>query len=81
MNNYDTIVLGGGASGMAAAISSAEHGRKTLLLEKSDRLGRKIAASGNGRCNMMNMGAPKYFRDSLFDANCTSLVNLPSLDI
>ena len=66
MNNYDTIVLGGGASGMAAAISSAEHGRKTLLLEKSDRLGRKIAASGNGRCNMMNMGAPKYFGDSLF---------------
>jgi len=42
LNNYDTIVLGGGASGMAAAISSAEHGRKTLLLEKSDSLRRKI---------------------------------------
>ena len=63
---YDTIVLGGGASGMIAAVSSAEHGRKTLLLEKSDRLGRKILASGNGRCNMMNTGIPKYYGDSTF---------------
>ena len=63
---YDTIVLGGGASGMIAAVSSAEHGRKTLLLEKSDRLGRKILASGNGRCNRMNTGIPKYYGDSAF---------------
>ena len=51
---------------MAAAISSAEHGKKTLLLEKGDRLGRKISASGNGRCNMMNTGTPKYYGDTIF---------------
>ena len=63
---YDTIVIGGGAAGMAAAISSAEHGKKTLLLEKSDRLGRKISASGNGRCNLMNTNPPKYYGDTIF---------------
>lgn len=63
---YDTIVIGGGAAGMAAAISSAEHGKKTLLLEKSDRLGKKISASGNGRCNLMNTGTPKYYGDTVF---------------
>lgn len=59
--NYQTIVIGGGASGMIAATTSAERGETVLLLEKADRLGRKISASGNGRCNMMNSGAPRYF--------------------
>ena len=63
---YDTIVLGGGAAGMSAAISSAEHGRRTLLLEKSGRTGRKILASGNGRCNLMNTGKPKYYGETAF---------------
>ena len=60
-DNYNTLVIGGGASGMIAAATAAEHGESVLLLEKADCLGKKITASGNGRCNMMNTGVPKYF--------------------
>ena len=62
------IVIGGGASGMAAAISAAECGDHVLLVEKSPRLGRKVAASGNGRCNLMNAGANRYYGDADFAA-------------
>ena len=63
---YNTIVIGGGASGMIAATTAAEHGESVLLLEKADRLGKKISASGNGRCNMMNTGMPRYFGEPEF---------------
>ena len=63
---WDTIVIGGGASGLAAAISAAENGRRVLLLEKGARIGRKILASGNGRCNLMNVSAPRYYGDASF---------------
>lgn len=58
------IVIGAGASGLAAAIASARMGAEVLLLEKSPKTGRKILASGNGRCNLMNTGSPRYFGDS-----------------
>src|SRR5699024_6773618 len=51
---YDVIVIGGGPSGLMAAISAAEHGGKTLLLEKGKKLGKKLAISGGGRCNVTN---------------------------
>ncbi len=51
---YDVIVIGGGASGMTAAICAARSKKSVLLLEKSAKLGRKIAASGNGKCNLTN---------------------------
>ena len=51
---YDTIVIGGGPSGLMAAISAAEHGARTLLLEKGNKLGTKLAISGGGRCNVTN---------------------------
>ncbi len=47
-------VIGGGASGMMAALSAAEQGAETVLLERQARLGRKLAATGNGRCNLTN---------------------------
>lgn len=50
----DVIVIGGGASGMLAAISAARLGRKVLLCEKSNSLGRKLLASGGERCNLGN---------------------------
>ncbi len=50
------IVIGAGASGLAAACTAAENGAKVTLLEKHRRPGRKILASGNGRCNIMNTG-------------------------
>ncbi|MCP8967505.1 NAD(P)/FAD-dependent oxidoreductase [Ectobacillus ponti] len=51
---YDVVVIGGGPSGLMAAIGAAEHGAKVLLLDKGDKLGRKLAISGGGRCNVTN---------------------------
>lgn len=50
----DIIVVGGGAAGMMAALSAAELGADTLLIEKNARLGRKLAITGKGRCNVTN---------------------------
>lgn len=47
-------VIGGGASGMAAALAAAESGAAVTLLERQARLGRKLAVTGNGRCNLSN---------------------------
>jgi len=55
MNEYQVIVVGGGAAGMMAAGQAAKGGTKVLLLEKKERLGRKIAISGKGRCNITNV--------------------------
>ena len=56
MNYFDTIIIGGGPAGMMAAISSSFYGQKTLLLEKNKRLGKKLAGTGGGRCNVTNNG-------------------------
>lgn len=50
----EVIVIGGGASGMMAAITAAEQGVQVTLLEKNDRLGKKMLISGKGRCNITN---------------------------
>ena len=52
--NYDGIVIGGGAAGMFAAITAARQGQKVLLLERNDRLGKKLLITGKGRCNVTN---------------------------
>ncbi|HLO12581.1 MAG TPA: NAD(P)/FAD-dependent oxidoreductase [Pseudoneobacillus sp.] len=51
---YDVIVIGGGPSGLMAAIAAGEKGSKVLLIDKGDKLGRKLAISGGGRCNVTN---------------------------
>jgi predicted Rossmann fold flavoprotein len=48
-------VVGGGASGMMAAIVAAQHGAQVTLCERLDRVGRKLLATGNGRCNLTNI--------------------------
>ena len=51
-------IIGGGASGMAAALAAAENGNNQILLfERQARLGRKLSATGNGRCNLTNLHA------------------------
>ena len=52
--SYDCIVVGGGPAGMFAAITAARNGKKVLLLEKNDRLGKKLLITGKGRCNVTN---------------------------
>ncbi|WP_226583884.1 NAD(P)/FAD-dependent oxidoreductase [Halobacillus litoralis] len=51
---YEVTVIGGGPSGLMAAIAAAEQGVKTLLIDKGKKLGTKLAISGGGRCNVTN---------------------------
>ena len=51
---YDGIVVGGGPAGMFAAIEAAGQGKRILLLERNDRLGKKLLITGKGRCNVTN---------------------------
>lgn len=53
----NVVVIGAGASGMMAALTAAEAGRHVVLLERQGRVGRKLAATGNGRCNLTNINA------------------------
>ena len=58
----NTLIVGGGAAGLMAAIAAADQGDRVTLLEKNDRLGRKILISGNGRCNLLNTDSdPSHF--------------------
>ena len=50
----DVLVIGGGAAGMMAAITAARAGKSVILLEKNDRLGKKLLITGKGRCNVTN---------------------------
>lgn len=52
---YDTIIVGAGASGLVAAIEASTSGKKVLILERMDTPGKKILATGNGKCNMTNL--------------------------
>ncbi len=53
---YDVVVLGAGAAGMMCAFEAGRRGRRVLLLEHGERVGRKILISGGGRCNFTNVG-------------------------
>ena len=59
------LVIGGGASGMMAAISAAKNGARVTIYEKSDRVGKKILATGNGKCNLSNknMDITNYYTE------------------
>ena len=52
---YDVVVLGGGAAGLFAAFTAAQRGRKVLVLERANKIGKKILMSGGGRCNFTNL--------------------------
>jgi len=56
MNQFDVVVLGAGAAGMMCAFEAGKRGRRVLLLEHGERVGRKILISGGGRCNFTNVG-------------------------
>jgi len=55
MKVYDLIVIGAGAAGLMCAITAANRGRRVLVLERSNKIGKKILMSGGGRCNFTNL--------------------------
>lgn len=57
-------IIGGGAAGMMAAITAARHGAEVTLFERNDRIGKKILATGNGKCNFTNLAMDKSCYDS-----------------
>lgn len=58
--DYDVIVIGAGASGLMAAISSAQNGAKTLLIDKNSKVGTKLLLTGGGRCNVTNSASIEH---------------------
>ena len=74
------LIVGAGASGMAAAIFAARKGARVTILEQNDRPGRKLAATGNGRCNFEEFPAATLgkclcnFREFPLAKNTRSLV-------
>ena len=65
LNQYDVIVVGGGASGLLAAGNSAICGAKTLLIEKMNMCGRKLRITGKGRCNLTNISTLEEFLEQV----------------
>jgi predicted Rossmann fold flavoprotein len=57
VEHQDVIVIGGGGAGLFCAFTAANRGKRVLLLEHNDRVGRKIEISGGGRCNFTNIHA------------------------
>ena len=55
MLHYDVVVVGGGAAGLMCAIEAGKRGRRVLVIERSEQIGKKILISGGGRCNFTNL--------------------------
>ena len=81
------IVIGGGAAGMLAAYSAAKHGHKVVLLEKNEKLGKKVFITGKGRCNITNacevedlfknvISNPKFLYSSFYSFDNQAIVDL-----
>lgn len=80
MTNYDIAVIGGGASGLAAAISAArtKPDAKIVILERLSRVGKKLLATGNGRCNYTN----RNINQNCYYGSCNKIYNsIENIDI
>lgn len=76
----DIIIIGAGASGLMAAIAAAERGSRVLVLEQKEKAGKKILATGNGKCNFTNLyQAPECYRseDNSFAMKVLSAFDVP----
>ena len=81
MEHHDVIVLGAGAAGLFCALTAAQNGRRVLVLEHSDRPGKKIAISGGGRCNFTNLRAgPDNYLSSNPEFCCSALARYTPAD-
>lgn len=83
--NFDVVVIGAGAAGLMCAAQAGQRGRRVLLLEHNDRIGRKILISGGGRCNFTNTdvsaknyvsGNPHFCKSALSRYNSADFISL-----
>lgn len=83
MGTKEVLVIGGGASGLMAAIFAAREGAKVTLLEHNPTLGKKLLATGNGRCNLLNLneradayrgGRPEFIQKVLAQFSVTDTI-------
>ena len=70
MKQRNVVIIGGGASGIVAAISAAREGANVTILEHKDRIGKKILSTGNGRCNLTN----EYMEQECFRGDDVSMI-------
>ena len=56
-HSHDVLVIGGGAAGLMCALTAGQRGKRVLVIEHANRVGKKILMSGGGRCNFTNTGA------------------------
>src|SRR5580700_190465 len=62
IQQFDAVVLGGGAAGLMCAIEAGKRGRRVAVLERAEHAGKKILISGGGRCNFTNIHCrPEHF--------------------
>src|ERR1700754_2352627 len=65
VQKVDVVVLGAGAAGLMCAIEAGKRGRRVVVLDHADRIGKKILISGGGRCNFTNLHCrPENFLSS-----------------
>ncbi|MGL4687539.1 MAG: aminoacetone oxidase family FAD-binding enzyme, partial [Fusobacteriaceae bacterium] len=69
MKYYDLIVIGGGPSGVFCSINVAASSKKVLLIEKNNKIGKKLLIAGHGKCNLTNAGDIKSFLDKYGTGN------------
>ena len=56
MQHFDVVIVGGGAAGLMCALTAGQRGKRVLVVEHANRVGKKILMSGGGRCNFTNTG-------------------------
>ena len=85
MEHWDVVVLGGGAAGLFCALTAGARGKSVLVLEHNDKVGKKIAISGGGRCNFTNLRAsqdnylssnPEFCRSALARYKASDFLSL-----
>lgn len=68
MNKFDIAIIGAGAAGSMAAIQASQNRKQVILIERNDKIGKKILATGNGRCNLTNINTnPAKYHGADFD--------------
>jgi predicted Rossmann fold flavoprotein len=79
VNPTNVLIVGGGASGLMAAVTAARRGARVTIAERQDRVGRKILATGNGRCNLTNVNcSPSNFHGQQPGFAASALESFPS---